>query len=119
MNAYSSDVILINDGTGTRYENSDKRPTAPIRLALNIHASRENLYLLFHRYSMWPVSSSPIYEAQATSYYGSLLSHLRALSFSLFLLASLYAPIFDKCYLSCSIRSMRIFCVCLSVTDHR
>ena len=83
MNAYSSDVILINDGTGTRYENSDKRPTAPIRLALNIHASRENLYLLFHRYSMWPVSNSPIYELQATSYYGCLLSHLRALSFSL------------------------------------
>lgn len=84
MNAYSSDVILINDGTGTRYEiNSDKRPTVPIRFALNIHASRENLYLLFHRYSMWTVSSSPIYEAQATSYYGSLLSHLRALSFSL------------------------------------
>lgn len=93
MNAYSSDVILINDGTGTRYENSDKRPTVPIRFALNIHASRENLYRLFHRYSMWPVSSSPIYEARATSYYSSLLSHLRALSFSLSSCESLCANI--------------------------
>lgn len=82
MNAYSSDVILINDGTGRRYENSDKRPTVPIRLALNIHASRENLYLLFHRYSMWPVSSSPIYEAQATHPIMALYSRICALSLS-------------------------------------